>query len=557
MSIQYTGKPNVICSINSGEFQKVQGTVLDLSGNGVDLSGTQMLKVAPFNNNKDSYYALLDLSNNTINNVDCSGHNIIRVANGGIIGVGYISNPSVVNSFVCDTSQNLWIGGNAMTVKTSNGGSAVANTRSMFIVPRENITSLPTSFSNVDVSGCYDICPVGNLMVASVVDVSGACLNYYGSGNTLTVDGLTLPRMLGNTTAFNLFFNNDAGGKVLDDKNMDLSGHRIIGFGRNGNYGNDVSGVYVIRPNSNFAGTASATALDTGNTSGVNIPSDISFNKLGYDIGRKQLYALPGGIDDKYPLIIPLDASANVYTTKYTCKSNALISYAAATGTSGAVDASGFMVVCTNPSTAGAKPVIKLDASGSGFDTLTLYDVSGVNAMGTATALYSNTNTFNYIYLVDASRNEVGKSQFNTKAKVAEIRLSTRSSNTDNYYDGSGVSFVSNFGNSDFGYSTNEADGHSYIRDLKIDSCGNIFIGGHHINITSSQQYDQNAVGGTTTSGDPSTNPLTMEQIQALARGNPVYGRAPSFATVSQGFVNGDNTTPGTDIIRVLSQSNL
>ena len=215
------------------------------------------------------------------------------------------------------------------------------------------------------------------------------------------------------------------------------------------------------------------------------------------------------------------------------------------------------MVVCTNPSAAGARPVIKLDASGSGFDTLTLTDVSGVNAMGTATALYNNTNTFNYIYLVDASRNEVGKSQFNTKPKVAEIRLSTRSSNTNNYYDGSGVSFVSNFGNSNFGYSTNGTNGHSYIRDLKIDSCGNIFIGGHHININVSQKDQQSNITGTTANGVPSSNSLTMEQILELAKGNNVIGGPPSFDTLGKDFVKGDTTKPGTDINKLLRNANL
>ena len=521
MSVTLVGCPNASASINSGVFQKNQGTILDLSGNGADLSGTQILKVAPFNNNNSSFYALLDLSNNTINNVDCSGFNIIRVLDGGIKGVGYISNPTVVNSFVCDTSANLWVGGANMTVKATNGGSQIPRTQNMFIVPRENVTVQPTAFSQVDVSGCYDIIPAGNLMIASVVDVSGACLNYAASGNTVSVNGFTFPRMLGNTAAFNLWFNNDAGGVELPNKNMDVSGHRLVAFKRDGYYGNDVSGVYVVRPNSNFEGTASTMTLNAASTAGVNIPSDLLFNKLGFDVSRNHLYALPGfGNLDKYPLIIPLDTSANVITTNYTCKSDALISYAQTTGEiEGDVDASGFMVVCTNPSVAGARPVLKLDASGAAFDTLTLYDVSGVTAMGTGAARYNNTKIYNFIYLVDASRNQIGQSQFNNKPKVAEIHLSTRSENTGDYVDGSGVSFVSNFGNSDFGYSNNATNGHSYIRDLKIDACGNIFMGGHHIYINVSQQDQQSNIAGSTVNAG-----VSGSSIAVLASGNPVIG---------------------------------
>jgi hypothetical protein len=528
-TVKYVGSPNVVCSVNSGTFQNAYGTLLDLSGNGADLSGTQILKVAPFNNNKDCYYALLDLSNNTINNVDCSGFNIIRVLNGGVSGVGYIDNPSVVNAFVCDTSANLWVGGTNMTVKATYGGSQIPRTQYMFVVPRENVTAQPTAFSQVDVSGCTDIIPVKNLMVASVLDVSGACLNYADSGNTVSVDGLTFPRILDNTDAFNLWFNNDVGGAPIADKNMDLSGHRLVAFKRDGYYGNDVSGVYVVRANSNFTGTASTMTLNAASTAGVNIPSDLTFNKLGFDVSRNHLYALPG-TNDKYPLIVPLDTSANVITTNYTCKNNALISYAQTTGTTaGEVDASGFMVVCTNPSVTGARPVLKLDASGAAFDTLTLYDVSGVNAMGTAAARYNNTSVYNYIYLVDASRNQIGQSQFNAKPKVAELRLSARSDNTGDYVDGSGVLFVSNFGNSDFGYSNSSTDGHSYIRDLKIDACGNIFMGGHHIYINVSQGDQQSNITGSTvntgvssailstfTSGNPVIGTTTPEQNDAL-----------------------------------------
>ncbi len=517
--VSLTGYPNVTGTIATGNFAKSQGVILDVSGIGADLSGTQMLKVAPFNNNANSFYALFDLSNNIINNLDCSGANIIRVADGTVSRVGYIANPTAVNSFICDSSSNLWVGGTNMTVKATNGGSQIPRTEYMFVVPREHVTAQPTAFSQVDVSGCYNIIPVNNLMVASVLDVSGACLNYAASGNTVSVDGFTLPRMLGNTAAFRLWFNNDVGGQPIADKNMDLSGHRLVAFKRDGYYGNDVSGVYVIRPNSNFSGTASTMTLNAASTAGVNIPSDLLFNKLGFDASRNHLYALPG-TDDKYPLIVPLDTSANVITTNYTCKSNALISYAQTTGsTAGEVDASGFMVVCTNPSVAGARPVIKLDASGAAFDTLTLYDVSGVNAMGTAAARYNNTNVYNYIYLVDASRNQVGQSQFNTKAKVAEIRLSARSENTGDYVDASGVSFVAAYGNSEFGYSNNATNGHSYIKDLKIDSCGNIFMGGHHIYIGVSSSGQQSAITGSTV-----TSGVSATSINVLASGNPVIG---------------------------------
>jgi hypothetical protein len=517
MSVTYVGCPNVTGSIDSGVFQKIQGTILDLSGNGADLSGTQILKIAPFNNNKDCFYALFDLSNNTINNLDCSGFNIIRVANGSVSGVGYITNPTAVNSFICDSSSNLWVGGTNMTVKATNGGARIPRTEYMFIVPRENVTVQPTAFSQVDVSGCTDIIPVNNLMVAAVIDVSGACLNYAPSGSTVSVDGFRFPRILGNTAAFNLWFNTQVGGQPIANKNMDLSGHRLVAFKRDGLYGNDVSGVYVVRQNSNFAGTAGTADNTNPGFVGHGIGHATTFNNLGYDSGRKNLYALPG--TGANPLVMYLDLSSNVITADYDCQGDALISYAAATSTEGGVDGSGFMVVCPDPSVPGTVHNLVLDVSGTSFDNLVLHDVSGVNAMGTATALYNNTKIYNYIYLVDASRNQIGQSQFNTKPKLAEIRLSTRSENSGQYIDGSGVTFVSNFGNSAFGYSNSSTDGHSYIRDLKIDACGNIFMGGHHIFINVSQKDQQSTVTGSTVNAG-----VSGSSIAVLATGNPVIG---------------------------------
>jgi hypothetical protein len=69
--------------VSNGVTTNSKGTILDISGRGVDLSGTTMLKIAPIDN-KDSFYTLLDLSNNIITNVDCSGFNIIRGEYGSI-----------------------------------------------------------------------------------------------------------------------------------------------------------------------------------------------------------------------------------------------------------------------------------------------------------------------------------------------------------------------------------------------------------------------------------------------------------------------------------------
>lgn len=561
MSVPLKGFSNYVGTIASGTYQNTHGVILDLSGSlngaGVDLSNTAIIKIAPFDNNNSSLYALLDLSRNVVNNLDCSGANIIRILDGTVLPVGYISNPGNVNAFVCDTSGNLWVGGNSMAVKTNNYGSDVSNAESMFIIPRIG-TVQPTAFNHVDVSGCNDICPVENLMVASVVDVSGRCLNYVSSGNanTLTIGSVVLPRINGNTGAFQMTISPGSGGVALDDTDMDLSGHRLVAFKRTGDYGNDISGFYVIRSNSSASVAASTNLGNVANTSISNINYILALNKIAYDSDRNKLYVVRN-TDDTYPIIIPLDVSANTYTSNYQVKTDALLKYAKPTSsTAGAVDGSGFMVVCTNPSAQGEQPVIKLDASGSAFDTLTVTDVSGVVAMDTVVASYNGSN-YNYIFLVDASRNVVATQDDskNVKTKMAEIWLSARSENTGNYYDGSGVTFIHG-GNSLFNYDVSGA----YIRDLRIDACGNIFIAGHQLFIQNEPTIQNKNIQSITNLNIMSSSLLNVATSNLPLIGNPLSYEASIALTgekepseINKNFIN--NRNPNTNVQNILNSN--
>ncbi len=470
---------NFTFHVSNGAETDSNGTILDISGIGADLSGTTMLKIAPIDN-AYSFYTLLDLSGNNITKADCSGFNIIRVANGTILGVGYISNPSSVNAFTCDTSGNLWVGGNAMNVSRSAQNSVIANTESMFMTPY-NTPTLPTAFLNVDVSGCNDICRVRNLMMATVVDVSGICHNWAsGTDSSLTVDSTVFPRLTGATAAFNVYTSPQAGGGSAPTgvTKADVSGHRLVAFERTGTNGYDVSGFYIVRQNTSNGN--SATASDTtGLASGINpgIKYDISLNKIAFEESRNQLYVgtSNAGANSKL-LIVPLDISSNVIAT-HDISYNALFSYAAPTSTtSGAVDGSGFMFVCRNPTSIGARPQIYLDASGESFDILTLSDVSGVNAM-TSVMASNGTSNYNYLYLVDASRNTVGATDTRIKTKIAKLSLSSRNSNDGEYVDGSGVTFLFSNDGSELQSQISSA----YVKDIQRDTCGNIFICGHQI----------------------------------------------------------------------------
>jgi hypothetical protein len=473
---KYNGAHNFTFTVSDGLITNSKGIILDISGIGQDLSGTAILKIAPIDN-KDSFYSLLSAKGHTIQNVDCSGYNIIRTANGTIKGVGYIDNPTAVNAFVSDTSGNLWVGGNNMTVKDNYYGSSVSNAESMFIVPYITSTQ-PTGFSHVDVSGCYDICPVRNLMMATVLDVSGICHNWAASGASRTVDNTVFPRIGDNTAAFNMYTAPSAGGVVINETAMDLSGHRLVAFARSGTTGYDVSGFYVVRQNTTNANGSTASSVTglSGSSSGNGIKFDISLNKIAFEASRNKLYVGTNVNNaNSVPLIVPLDTSANVVVGNYDISHNALFAYAAPTSSiAAAADGSGFMFVCTNPSAAGARPIIRLDASGTHFDTLTLLDVSGVNAMASVVAPNGG-NNYNHLFLVDASRNTVDVNTYNNMAKLALIKLSSRSDNTNNYYDGSGVQFtISNSG-------ANVPLSYVNIRDIRVDANGNVFIAGHYI----------------------------------------------------------------------------
>ena len=475
---------NYTFSILDGTFTKSNGSILDISGIGADLSGTQMLKIAPIDN-ESSFYSLLDLSNNSISLTDCSGFNIIRVANGSILGVGYISNPTSVNAFTSDTSGNLWVGGNAMTVSRSSQNSVIANTESMFMIPY-NTPTLPTAFLHVDVSGCNDICPVRNLMMATVVDVSGRCLNFAsGTNASLDVDGTTFPRLNDASAAFDVYTSPQAGGAPVEATKADVSGHRLVSFARSGTTGYDVSGFYIVRQNTT-TGNGSTASSTTGLVAGSNpgIKYDISLNKIAFETSRNQLYVGTSttGASSKL-LVVPLDASSNVYAG-HDISHNALFAYAAPTSTtSGAVDGSGFMFICESPSISNSR--LLLDASGATFDILTLKDISGVNAM-TSVMASGGTSNYNYLYLVDASRNTVTNSGANEKAKIAEIKVSARSVNDGYYFDGSGVTFYLNPAGSTFPLSS------TYVRDIKADANGNVFVAGHQIyTITDTTTVDE------------------------------------------------------------------
>lgn len=474
-SFKHNGAHNFTFNVSSGLITNSNGTILDISGIGADLSGTQMVKIAPIDN-KNSFYTLLDLSNNSIENVDCSGFNIIRVVNGTVSGVGFISNTSSVSSFVCDTSGNLWVGGNAMTVKDNFYGSSVSNAESMFIIPYTTPTQ-PTAFSHVDVSGCNDICPVRNLMVASVYDVSGRCQNFAsGSSASLTVDSTVFPRLIGATSAFQTYISPRVGGKAIDDSAYtDVSGHRLVAFARSGTTGYDVNGFYVLRQNTtNGNGVTPSTVTGIADVDAPGIKYDISLNKIAFEKSTNNLYVGTNANTNATSklLIVPLDVSSNVITT-HDISFNALFAYAEPTSsTAGAIDGSGFMFICPNPTQIGTK--ILLDSSGVTFDTLTVGDVSGVNAMATVMAS-DGTSNYNYLYLVDASRNTVGAADFNTKLKLALIKLSARSGNDYHYRDGSGMSFV--FENTSTGFPLST----TYIRDIRVDANGNVFLSGHQI----------------------------------------------------------------------------
>jgi hypothetical protein len=519
MSVPLKGFSNYVGTVASGVYQNAGGVVLDLSGNGVDLSNTAVVKVAPFDNNKNSFYALLDLSNNFVNNVDCSGANIIRVLNGSVLPVGFVNNSSLVNAFVCDTSGNLWVGGHQMEVKRNySDNTFISKAENMFIVPRIG-TVQPTVFNHVDVSGCNDICPVEDLMFASVVDVSGKCLNY-GATHNVQVGSVVFPRILGNTLAFNMYFSPLSGGVALDDKDMDLSGHRLVAFSRVGNYGNDVSGFYVVRGNSdNNNGPADDELGDnpaptTPVPGGINY--DLSLNKIAYDSDRNNLYVIRNQ-NDKHPIVLPLDVSSGAYTSDYTVQSDALLKYAEATSsTAGAVDSSGFMVVCQNPTTEAERPIIVLDSSGMAFSGLSLLDVSGVVAMDTVVAPYGGSN-YNYLFLVDASRNVVRDrdDSKNAKAKIAELWLTSRSYDyTGEYRDGSGISFIHG-GNSSFNYDVSGA----YIRDLRVDACGNVFLGGHQIFIQNNPTIQSANIQSTA-----NLNVVSSASLAVATNNNPLLG---------------------------------
>jgi hypothetical protein len=511
MSATLNAYPNYVGNVLSGNYTNGRGTILDLSGFGVDLSNTQILKVAPFNNNQNSFYALMDLSRNYVNKVDCSGANIIRVSNGTVRPVGYIHNSNNVNAFVCDTSGNLWVGGDSMLVKANEPGSLIANTTSIFTVPLLSNTPQPTGLINVDVSGCNDLCPVEDLMMGSVVDLSGVCLNFSNT-STLTVGNVVFPRIRDNTSAFSMTISPYAGGPNIPSVglNTDLSGHRLVAFRRSGLTGLDVSGFYVLRSNQG----GSTAVGDVANTSYVNLNGSLSFKNISFDSGRNKLYAVRD-VDDKHPVMIPLDISSNVTTVAYTVKRDAQLKYASPTSTTlGAVDSSGFMVVCTNPSTANTRPVVRLDSSGSNFGTLTLIDVSGVRAMDVAT-----TSNLNHILLVDASRNSfnVEDPTKNTKGKIGIISLSSRSSNTNNYTDGSGIRFVQG-GISEFNYDISGA----YIRDLKVDSCGNVFMGGHQIYVQNDLVQESANIQATQQVLPPNTVSLSTSTSDTPLIGNDI-----------------------------------
>jgi len=474
---------NSFGKIINGVYTNVENIYLEISGNNIDLSGTQILKIAHMQNNS-SFYCLNDLSNNFINNIDCSGYNIIRVINKkNILGVGYISNPESITSFVTDLSNNLWVSGNNMNVKTNYSDlENIANTKSIFMIPF-NTPTYPTSFTNSDISGgCQDIYQVRNLMFAKVGDISGVCLNYHSTNSSITVDNNVFPRINNATAPFNVFISPDYGGPNIS-ANMDLSGHSLVAFKRSGNTGYDVSGFYIVRGNTN--GSSGSSTVDGINSGfGTNISWDLSLNKICHEINHNLLYVgtSRGDNGSSKLLVVPLNNATSVYQG-YDISSNAIFAYAGPTSTDiSGVDGSGYMFVCPNPSISNGNLKLYLDSSGIIFNTITLKDVSGITCMA-STVAYDASNKFkNYLFLVDASKNIVGDNTLNYSYKMAQLELSTRKSNTGTYSDGSGVKFI-------YKIPSNIPITSSYIRDIKIDVDGIIYIVGHELNNITSQDY--------------------------------------------------------------------
>jgi hypothetical protein len=478
---------NYLGKIDKGEFTTSNARYLDISGNGFDQSGTQILKVA-YMGDGISFYCLNNVSNNFINKIDCSGFNIIRVLNNNLLGIGYISNPESVTSFVTDLSNNLWVGGINMNVKTNSSDLAnIDNTKSMFIVPF-NIPTQPFGFTNADISGgCKDICQVNNLMFATVGDISGVCLNHYPTGTTVPVDTTIFPRIRGATTSFNVYIAPSYGGTIVPGNSMDLSGHSLVAFRRTGNNGYDVSGFYIVRSNTNDASGNSNTPSTVdgfGSGIGTNIKWDLSLNKLGYDRNHNLLYLgtdSETGASSKL-LLVPLDNPSAVYQG-YDISNNAIFAYGGPTSTDvSGVDGSGFMFVCPNPAISNGNLKIYLDSSGIMFNSLKLKDVSGIISMASLVAYDVSNNLQNYLFLVDASRNQVGNTTLNYNAKIAQIMLSTRTPNTGTYSDGSGIKFI-------YKIPQDMPVTSSFIRDIKTDILGNIFIVGHELDNIVSQDY--------------------------------------------------------------------
>jgi hypothetical protein len=498
--------PNYSFRINSsGNFAQSTGLIFDLSGHGIDNSGT---KVVRFTNSYENNiaYALLDLSRNYVNGFDLSGANLLRIAGADVSGVGYIDNTSAVNAFTTDSSGNLWVGGVGMQVKTNYSADAnVTETESMFIVPKTG-TVAPTRFINVDVSGCNDIIKVNNTMIASVVDVSGACRNWATSGYSINIDSpaITLPVIESKTVPFSMTHAPIIGGVAKAATPMDLSGHRLVAFTRSGSAGTDVSGFYVVRSNTNGAGAVSETDAVSGAAGAApGILFDLSLNKLGYSSERKQLYVGTnrGATAKSALLIVPLDSYDNVYHTACDLSNNALFAYAPATSTTASSsDVSGFMIIATNPTVAGTRQKLVLDSSGNPFNTLTLTDVSGINAMTTVQGTDSNGYLYNYLYLVDASRNQFDISGNNSKAKLAELKLSTRHGNTGNYSDASGVTFMHAL------FSTSNSFAPIGISNISSDSNGNVFTCGRNILTIQKPGQTNNFISGEVATG--STNPI-------------------------------------------------
>jgi hypothetical protein len=535
--------PNYSFNVNSGVATKSIGLTLDLSGHGIDNSGTKVLKYATSYNNAISY-ALLDLSRNYVNGFDLSGANLLRIAGSDVSGVGYIHNTSAVNAFTTDSSGNLWVGGVGMQVKTNYSADAnVTGTRSMFVVPKTG-TIAPTTFVNVDVSGCNDIVRVNNTMIASVVDVSGVCLNFAASGYSRTIDSsITVPVLESKTSAFSVTHAPRIGGKAIEAA-MDLSGHRLVAFTRSGSAGTDVSGFYVVRTNTNGAGAVSATDANPDTAAGAapGILFDLSLNKLGYASERNQLYvgANRGANSNNALLIVPLDSYDNVYHTDSDISNNALFVYAPATSTTASsADVSGFMVIAPNPTVAGTRQRLILDSSANTVGTITLTDVSGINGMATVQGYNSSGALYNYVYLVDASRNQFAIAGDNRKAKLAQLSLSARNTNNGNFSDGSGVTFMHSL------FSTSDYFAPNGICDIVSNSNGNIFTCGRHILTIQNPTQTNNVTSGEAATG--STNPVPG----AGPTINDALSPEPSATEVTENLLAGRPHGNTADVLRI------